>query len=204
MKNYYIIGILLLSQLLFAQKKAIDTLEYERVYIEVGQVIPLGKLKAQFDNSVAFGFWFRNRIIKNDFADFGLTCFIPNNAKNLSVRVKDTVLSYKSERFAMNIGVRFSKVLPFSNKSKNTNVEWNSGFGAAMIFYEAPNDFEFDKKYGKQETLVTFFVSQGFKLNYKNVGFQIHYQYAPYPLLLRYHSSNYGSQSLLVGLVYRQ
>ena len=78
MKKYYLIGVLLLNQFIVAQENTANMIEYERVYIEVGQVVPLGKLKAQFDNSFAFGFWFRNRIIKNDFVDFGFTCFIPN------------------------------------------------------------------------------------------------------------------------------
>ena len=122
----------------------------------------------------------------------GKTTFqgIDNASRTLNVVSKLTDSKSENDKFGI------FKVNGSAVYSENGGF-WKYTFGANL-------NFEFDKKYGKQETLATFFFFFCIKLNYKNVGFQIYYQYAPYPLFMKYHSSNYGSQSLLVALVYRQ
>lgn len=203
-KSYYLLVLFLFTKG-FCQKNTNDlNSDYERVYIEVGIISPLGNLKNKFESSPSFGFWFRNRIIKDDYVDFGFNFFIPKNPRNLIVSINDTVLSYKSDHFAINIGARFARVMPLSMQSDNTTIEWNSGIGAGLNFYDAPDEFTFKEGKNKQEVLATFLISQGIKLNYKNVGFQIHYQFSPYRLFMKNHEPNFGSQSLLFGFVYRQ
>lgn len=188
---------------LFITCLALNAQDYERVYVEAGIYQPLGKLSDKFDTSPSIGFWFRTKLVQEDFVDFGFNFFIPKNAVAPKFRYRDTFVNYKSEQFAINIGTRFAKVIPLSKKTADFNVEWNSGIGLALNFYDAPDDLEFGDKEYTEEVLTTFYVSQGLKVNYKNVGLQCHYQWSPYALF-NDRIDNFGSQSLMFGIVYRQ
>lgn len=188
----------------FSQNDSISKDEYERVYIEVGFVKPLGKMADKFEISPSLGFWFRNKIVREDYVDFGFTFFVPNKARDIDFNYRDSIVKYKSEHFGILIGTRFSKGISMSNQTKNFNLEWNSGIGVALNFYEAPDELVFGEKEYSREVLTTFYVSQGIKLNYKNVGFQCHYVFSPYGFSNENINEKYGSQSLLFGLVYRQ
>lgn len=201
MKRYILILVFFGLANLQAQQ---TTQDYERVYIEAGLVQPLGSLSNKFDTSSSFGFWFRNRIVHQDFVDFGFNFFIPRHARNVDFKVQDSNLSYKSKHFAINIGARFAKVMPLSLKSNHSNFEWNSGIGLALNVYKAPEDFVFEEGINTGEILTTFFLSQGIKINFKNIGLQCHYQLTPYGLFEKKVENNFGSQSLMFGIVYRQ
>lgn len=186
---------------IYAQKSKPN---YERVYVEAGFVQPLGNLVNKFEISPSFGFWFRNRAAKKDFVDFGFNFFIPKQAPNVKFKYQDSILSYKSKYFSINIGARFAKVVPLSLESDNFNFEWNSGIGLALNVYKAPEEIEFEGEENSGEILTTIFLSQGIKVNYKNVGLQCHYQWSPYGLFSKNLEKDYGSQSLMFGIVYRQ
>lgn len=177
---------------------------FERVYVEAGFVQPLGNLSNKFEIAPSFGFWFRNRATKKDFVDFGFNFFIPKEAPNVTFKYQDSILSYKSEHFAINIGARFAKVVPLSLESDDFNFEWNSGIGLALNIYKAPDEIEFKGEEHSGEVLTTIFLSQGIKVNYKNVGLQCHYLLSPYGLFSKNLEKDYGSQSLMFGIVYRQ
>jgi hypothetical protein len=195
---------LLIGYLGFSQNDSIVKNEYERVYIEVGFIKPLGKMGDKFETSPSIGFWFRNKIIKDDYVDFGFNIFIPNNARDIDFKFKDSIVKYESDHFGILIGTRFSKGISMSNQTRNFNLEWNSGIGLALNFYEAPNELIFEGKDDSREVLTTFYISQGIKLNYKNIGFQCHYNFSPYDLFNEKINDKYGSQSLMFGIVYRQ
>jgi len=178
--------------------------EYERVYVEAGFVQPLGNMSNKFDVSPSFGFWFRNRILSKDFVDFGFNFFITKKKKNVNFKYQDSILSYKSKHFAINIGARFAKVLPLSLESDDFNFEWNSGIGLALNAYKAPDEVDFEGDEHSGELLTTIFLSQGIKVNYKNVGLQCHYQFSPYGLFSKNIENDFGSQSIMFGVVYRQ
>lgn len=201
-KVYYFM--LLIGYLGFSQNDSIVKNEYERVYIEVGFIKPLGKMGDKFETSPSIGFWFRNKIIKDDYVDFGFNIFIPNNARDIDFKFKDSIVKYESDHFGILIGTRFSKGISMSNQTRNFNLEWNSGIGLALNFYEAPNELIFEGKDDSREVLTTFYISQGIKLNYKNIGFQCHYNFSPYDLFNEKINDKYGSQSLMFGIVYRQ
>ena len=188
----------------FSQKDTLAKNDYERVYIEVGFVKPLRKMEDKFKTSPSIGFWFRNRIIREDYVDFGFNFFVPNNAREIDFKYRDSVVKYECENFGILIGTRFSKGVSLSNQTRNFNLEWNSGIGLALNFYEAPNKLVFEEKEHTREVLTTFYLSQGIKLNYKNVGFQCHYNLSPYDLFNEKINEKYGSQSLMFGIVYRQ
>lgn len=200
--------VLVISCLLFYTSQAqtwLDSakVEYERVYVEAGYVKPLGNLANKFEMSPAFGFWFRTKMFREDYVDFGFTFFIPKNPVPADFKYRDSVVKYKSDHFGINIGTRFAKVIPLSQKSVAFNAEWNSGIGVALNFYSAPDALEFRKGEYTNEVLTTFYLSQGIKVNYKNIGLQVQYQWSPYGLFNE-RIDDFGSQSLLFGIVYRQ
>jgi hypothetical protein len=202
--------LIIMISMLYLQAEAQDFLDvsseadYERVYVEAGFLQPIGKLSEQFEMSPSFGFWFRNKINKDDFVDLGFNFFIPKNPVALNFKYQDSIVKYKSKYFGINIGTRFSKVMVLSQKSTNFNAEWNSGIGLALNVYSAPKELQFEKGEHSGDVLTTFFLSQGVKLNYKNVGLQCHYQWSPYGLFNERLEKGIGSQSLMFGIVYRQ
>jgi hypothetical protein len=198
MKKYVLI-MLTVTTMGLSQKK-----DFERVYVEAGVVQPLGVMSQKFEPSPAFGFWFRSRLIKKDYIDFGFSFFIPNRPSPLQFEYRDSVLNYKSKHFAINLGTRFVKVMPLSLKNERINLEWNSGFGLALNTYQAPAEIEFAEGEYSRELLTTFYLSQGIKINYDNVGLQCHYQWSPYGLFNDQIRDAYGSHSLMFGIVYRQ
>lgn len=205
MKKYIVISMILVVCSMQSQNTTVKFVpDYERVYVEAGYVKPIGKLADKFDLSPSFGFWFRNRILKQDYIDFGFNFFIPNNPREIDFKYRDSILKYKSEHFAINIGTRFAKVIPMSADSNDFNVEWNSGIGLALNIYKAPEEINFEGDEHSGEILTTFYLSQGIKLNYKNMGLQCHYQWSPYGVFTDKMEKHFGSESLMFGLVYRQ
>ncbi|MCD0468254.1 hypothetical protein [Flavobacterium sp. JAS] len=205
MNKLFLILICIISQFAFSQNdKSSPINEYERIYVEAGFVQPIGKLSNKFELSPSFGFWFRNKMDREDYIDFGFNFFIPKNPIEPNFKYRDSVVQYKSSHFAINIGTRFAKVIPLSQRTTNFNLEWNSGIGLALNFYNAPKELEFDDGEHTKEVLTTFYLSQGIKVNYKNVGLQCHYQWSPYNLFNDQVEKDFGSQSLMFGIVYRQ
>ncbi|GGE99554.1 hypothetical protein [Flavobacterium limi] len=204
MNKFVFILIFIGSQIGFAQNNMFSGDDYERINVEAGFVQPLGNLSNKFEVSPSFGFWFRNKIKHEDFVDFGFNFFIPKNPVDASFVYHDSIAKYKSSHFAINIGSRFAKIIRLSRRVNNFNVEWNSGVGLALNFYNAPNQLEFNDGERTKEVLTTFYVSQGIKLNYKNTGLQCHYQWSPYGLFNDQLEKDFGSQSLIFGIVYRQ
>lgn len=205
MRSFLYLLILLFSEFTFSQNESQDLFDdYERIYIEAGFVQPIGKLSDKFDLSPSFGFWFRNKLNREDFIDFGFNFFILKKPVGPNFEYRDTIVQYKSSHFAINIGTRFAKVVPLSLRKKDFNLEWNSGIGLALNFYNAPKELDFEDGEHTKEVLTTFYLSQGIKLNYKNVGLQCHYQWSPYGLFNDKIEKNFGSQSLMFGIVYRQ
>lgn len=190
-----------------------DKLEYERVYVEVGLVKPLGNMSTKFELSPSYGFWFRSKIKNDDYIDVGFNILIPKQASNINLTYKDSIFSLGSNRFGGNLGFRFAKIFPFSQVSPRNNIEWNTGFGVAALFYDANHkryDDILNDKY-KEDTnetysfgLATIFLSQGIKLNFKNVGVQFNYQFTPYGLFENRIEPHFGSQSIFFGIYYRQ
>lgn len=204
MKRYILFIILIVAQSGFAQSNMLSDDDYARVYVEAGFVQPLGKLSNKFELSPSFGFWFRNKITHEEFIDLGFNFFIPKNPVDPSFTYRDSIVKYKSKHFAINIGSRFAKVITLSSKNPDVNLELNTGIGLALNSYKAPESLEFKEGEHSKETLTTFYLSQGIKLNYKNTGLQCHYQWSPYGLFNDQLEKDFGSQTLMFGIFYRQ
>ncbi|MES2864534.1 MAG: hypothetical protein V4666_10480 [Bacteroidota bacterium] len=214
MKKVIVIICLFVLNVLFSQNKLEEiNSEYERVYVEVGLVKPIGNLSNKFELSPSYGFWFRSRIKNDDYIDIGLNVMIPQKVSNINFTHNDSVFSLGSKRLGINLGFRFAKVFPFSNVSPRNNVEWNTGFGVSTLFYDANHKRHEDIMIGEYKNdnnktydygLTSLFLSQGIKLNFRNVGLQFNYQFTPYGLFEKRIEPNFGSQSLLFGIYYRQ
>ncbi|CAI2766424.1 hypothetical protein [Flavobacterium collinsii] len=205
MRRVLLLLISMFSIVAFSQTESKDSsVEYERIYIEAGFLQPIGKLSNKFDLSPSFGFWYRTKMNREDFIDFGFNFFIPKKPLNVNFKYRDSVVQYKSSHFAINIGTRFAKVISLSQRKTDFNLEWNSGIGLALNFYNAQKELEFESGEHTKEVLTTFYLSQGIKLNYRNTGLQCHYQWSPYGLFNDQVETNFGSQSLMFGIVYRQ
>ncbi|MFH6986830.1 hypothetical protein ACHRVW_03705 [Flavobacterium collinsii] len=205
MRRVLLLLISMFSIAAFSQTESKDSsVEYERIYIEAGFLQPIGKLSNKFDLSPSFGFWYRTKMNREDFIDFGFNFFIPKKPLNVNFKYRDSVVQYKSSHFAINIGTRFAKVISLSQRKTDFNLEWNSGIGLALNFYNAQKELEFESGEHTKEVLTTFYLSQGIKLNYRNAGLQCHYQWSPYGLFNDQVETNFGSQSLMFGIVYRQ
>jgi hypothetical protein len=205
MRRVLLLLISMFSIVAFSQTESKDSsVEYERIYIEAGFLQPIGKLSNKFDLSPSFGFWYRTKMNREDFIDFGFNFFVPKKPLNINFKYRDSVVQYKSSHFAINIGTRFAKVISLSQRKTDFNLEWNSGIGLALNFYNAQKELEFESGEHTKEVLTTFYLSQGIKLNYRNTGLQCHYQWLPYGLFNDQVETNFGSQSLMFGIVYRQ
>jgi hypothetical protein len=189
--------------------------EYEKVYIEVGALQPLGNLKNQFDASIDFGFWFRTKIEKTKCIDFGFNLYVPKNSKPFNYTYSDSIFRLKPSNFSGMIGFKYCKIFPISSHKKNINLEWINTFGLAFIFYSPADDRYYDIKNGTTKNkdgtnksysnaLTTFHLAEGLLFNIDNIGFQIQYQFNPFATTNPKLDANFGNQSLIFGLVYRQ
>jgi hypothetical protein len=214
MKKYILTSILMLiCSNIFSQR--IYNKEYERVYIEVGFLQPLGNLNNQFDASIDFGFWFRTKIEATKCFDLGFNIYVPKNSKPFNFKYSDSVFKLKPSGFSGMLGIKYCKIFPISNHKKKINIEWINSFGVAFIFYPPDDERYYDIKNGTTKdkdgknksytnALTTINLAEGFMFNVDNIGVQVQYQFTPFSTTNDKLDSNFGSQSLIFGMVYRQ
>ena len=203
MKKYIIIIILFQFYGIKAQKKDSLSTDYDRIYVEFGQIIPLGTLKKQFDQSLHYGFWLRTKIKHNNYWEVGFNFYIPKNAQPVQVFEKGSNHIFKSAKFNFSFGGRLSKVIELS---KNTNIDWVTGFGVKLYPYSIPNTLiltEEEKEKRDGNVIFQPYLAQGLRFNYKNIGLQVHYHYGVNFQTLKL-TENFGNSYLTFGVVYRQ
>jgi hypothetical protein len=175
---------------------------YERVYIELGMIQPLGQFKKQMDNSLHYGLWFRTELKHQNFMDIGFNFWIPKNAQPIEIKHNGTINSYESSDFNLSMGGRLAKVFKLS---QNISTEWISGFGITIFQYKVPNTIHFtEDEENHKNILLPLYLEQGLKLNYKNIGLQVHYHYMPIELVNTYVKTDFGTSYLTFGILYRQ
>lgn len=212
MKNKFIVLVLLGFCInSFSQNKNADKSEYERVVVEFGQIIPFGNLKTKFDNSLYGSFWFRTRISNRKFVDLGGHVYFPKNRNSINYEHKDSIYRLKLTKISGLVAARYNRVYEVT---KNINLEWNSTLGLAILGRQAIDKEEYSKinqrnvktkEDGDYElALLAVSLGQGFKLSRKDFGISCQYQYAPYSFFTKKIDSDFGSSSLLIGLVYKQ
>lgn len=185
-----------------------DSVKYERFIAEAGIRIPLAKLADKIGPSPEFGFWFRSRIPNNDRVDVGFALYTPTNRREFNYMGDKATYTVKSAAISGMVGVRFNKLYTLGGDRFTKTLEWSTTAGYAFFMY---TDKEFNIGRGEQnnystisKALSTFQLGQGVKFTINNIGLQLHYSYTPYAMFSSHVSSNFGSQSLTIGVLYRQ
>jgi len=205
MKKMITITLLLATLNCFAQG-------YEHFIGEAGVRVPLGNLADKIGTSPEFGLWYRCRMDESvDMVDIGVSISIPGNTREFDYTTPDSLYRTKAKGVCGMIGIRPTKVYTVGF---DLSLEWVSTFGYAFMMYDDkearykhrafPIEFEDSDNTSFIKSFSTFHIGQGVRLNYANVGVQVHYSYTPYGLLTDYVPKNFGSHSLSFGVVYRQ
>lgn len=212
--NTILLFLIIVTQTMFAQETSLDTIEfkatkYPKFYIETGIHIPVDALSKVIKPSPFLGFWYRNEFQKDNFVEFGCTIFIPIKEQNFTFKVPDTLIKTKPEGVSGMVGFRFNK-LYHPSQNENFTLEWKTSFGYAFFMYDANyhrylNQLE-DPNSNKPDTRAfsTIHTGMGIKINYKNVGCLVHYQWTPYHLFSDYIDKKFGAQAVQIGIFYRQ
>jgi len=196
--------------LVFSQKTENEVLKfnYERISFEAGVVMPLGDLSQQFDESINLGLWYRTRITTNNYLDFGVSFYIPQNPSPIFLRLKDNFQETRARNFAGAINIRGVKTYSINmNYSLETNASAGFGFYSYDIsFRENPNNCgsNNDQPCSDFKTFNTIHLGVGSTLRYKNFGVYTQYNFAPYSLFSKSIDKNFGNSYLSFGVVYFQ
>lgn len=197
--------------LVFSKMYSQDTIHFEkvddfrRVYFELGIQNPQKELSNKFDKSYNVGIWLRNKIKKNQFLDIGLELNFLYKPRAIEYNDDNSIVKFESSKDGLKAGFRYSRIIPFSNKNSGFNFESNSGIGLAVLYYYVPEKYsdEIKEKLNKKTNLNTIFLSQTVKVNVYDFGIFCSYYYSPYTMFKKNHESNFGSQSIAFGFVYR-
>lgn len=204
--------IVILFVLVFSKMYSQDTIHFEKVddfrrfYFEFGIQNPQKELSNKFDKSYNIGIWVRNKIKKNQFLDIGLELNFLNKPREVNYNDDNSIIKFKSSKDGLKAGFRYSRIIPFSNKNSGFNFESNTGIGWAVLYYSVSEKYGNDvkDKLNKKTNLNTIFLSQTFKINVYDFGFFCGYYFSPYTMFTKNYESNFGSQSIAFGFVYRQ
>ena len=208
MKKLIIIA-LLLAGTAGAQEVVIDSTKYERLVAEANARIPIGSLAGKMGVSPEAGLWYRTKVSHNDMMDWGGTVFVPLGRKDFEYKTQEGVWQTKAVGVSGMVGCRMNKLYSVAN----TTLEWSTSFGYAFFtFHDEASEYahkNFPERYednnsGYIAALSTFHLGQGLRLQVKNYGLQLHYNYTPYGLFSKHVVDNFGSHSLSVGVWYRQ
>jgi hypothetical protein len=206
MKKYILILVLVVFQNTNAQQKKYGA--YERVSIEAGILYPLGNLKNQIDPSVNLGFWLKSKVAVDQSVDLGVNFYIPKKKDSFDFERNDSIFRNIARGFSGMVGARYCKTILLS-ENKNISLDWFPSLGYAFFMYKSDflnlkNDLNTVDQKRTNTALSTIHFGQGIKLNIDNVAFQMQYQYTPYSLFYKYLDKDFGSQSLILGIVYKQ
>ena len=194
----------------FSQTKETENIKfsYERFSFEVGSVVPLGELSKQFDTSINLGLWYRTSITNDNFIDFGVSFYIPQNPSPIVLKMKDYFQETRSRNFAGSINMRGVKSYHIhDNFSIETNASAGFGFYSYdLSFRENPRNCgeNNDQRCSDFNTFNTIHLAVGTTLRYKNFGIYSQYNFAPYHLFTPKIDSSFGQSYLSFGVVYFQ
>ena len=208
MKNIVIILFSIFGlQISNSQQIATDD-NFEKIVFEIGMIYPLCKLKEQIAPMPNIGLWYKMRIKSENFAELGFNTSIMNGLQTFDVQRSDSIFRVKPRGFGGMLGIRFVKNYRIS---QHANVEWIPSIGYAFLMYKGnfiafadKNDTRIVSDDSLSKNLNGIHLGQGIRLNYDNVGVQVHYQFTPFSAFTNDVSKNFGNQSLVFGLVYRQ
>ncbi len=174
----------------------IDT--FKRNIIEVSYGIPLGDLANKYESTINSAIYFRTKIAKKQFIDFGLELsgVVQGNTIKYNVNNEDVILDGSTSAFLL--GLRYTRFL-YQSKNEEFHIESNSGLGWKYLHYSKPEEEKY-KEIDFQPILNTLAFTQGIKIMYSGFGVFCNYQYAPYDLFTSKIENNFGAASINFGI----
>lgn len=195
---------LVLMLFFIANVQAQDTIVFPKVdlfkrnIIEVSNGMPLGKLKDKYENSINSAVYFRTKVAKKQFIDFGLEIGALIKPRNVFYSNQGRFIPVESGKTTFLLGFRYTRFL-YLSKREHFWIESNSGLGWKSIHYKKLNVEEY-KELDFEPSLNTIVVSQGAKIMYHGLGIFVNYQYAPYDLFNINAESGFGGACVNFGL----
>ena len=195
----------ILFLVLFASKlNAQDTIVFPKIdtfkrnVIEMSYGIPLNDLANKYESTINSAVYFRTKIAKKQFVDFGfeLSGVVQGKAIKYKVNNEDVILDGSKSAFLL--GFRYTRFL-YQSKNENFHIESNSGLGWKYLHYTKPEDEKY-KEIDFQPILNTIAITQGIKIMYYNFGAHCNYHYAPYNLFNSKIEENFGTSSINFGI----
>ena len=200
-----LILILLLSIAMNAQNNGIYKPNSEIVNAEASIIIPIGNLSNKFDYAQSYGFWFKIGEDNGFAANVGFNALFLNNPRPLDYDVYASIYSIDSNKFGFDIGIRAIKVIPISKNQKNY-LEFGLIIGIDYLDYDFPSE-ETNKEYDKDKyesyKNTSILLAFEIKYMYDNIGLKFQYRHTPYGFNEGF-ESEFGSSSILFGIVYKQ
>lgn len=171
------------------------------VNADASLVVPVGRLSSKFKNAQSYGLWVTLGQEKNIYCDLGLSLLLLNDARDINYRHNDSIYNITSNNFGLEFGMEIANQIAIS---KNTIIKAGTLLGMHYLDYKFPDE-EGDKKnkgpYYFKNT--TFIFAPQVRIFYKNIGLKIQYRFTPYSMIEEF-DSKFGSQSVLIGIAYRQ
>lgn len=195
---------LLLVLIVVLRVHAQDTIVYPKVdlfkrnILEVSHGIPLGELKDKYENSINTAIYFRTKIAKKQFIDFGCEIGALTKPRNVIYFNASNPILVESGKTTFLLGFRYTRFL-FVSKNEKFWIESNSGLGWKYIHYKKLNNDEY-KDLDFEPSLNTIVVSQGAKIMFHGFGVFANYQYSPYDLFNTNSEQNFGGASFNFGI----
>lgn len=199
------------SQALATTIDSIGGQYFTRIEVEAGVNVPLGALKQTANLSPNVGLWYRTPFSENSVYSIGGSVYFPRST-NIQY-LKDDFQS-ETKSFAGVLGLKLDKTILTSTSGKSSLV-WSSILGYGFYFFDdvrarAEYDTWSQSKKDKNDkpTFVkpfnTVHLAQGLLFQYRGYGIHFRYNYAPYHIFTDIIDKKFGSQSLTIGLFYRQ
>lgn len=174
----------------------IDT--FKRNIIEVSYGIPLGDLANKYESSINSALYFRTKIAKKQFIDFGLELSGVVQGSDVKYTKNSEIIMLDGSKSAFLLGLRYTRFL-YQSKNENFHIESNSGLGWKYLHYSKPEDEKY-KDIDLNPTLNTIAFTQGIKIMHSGFGVFCNYQYAPYDLFVSKIENNFGAASINYGI----
>lgn len=170
---------------------------YKRNIVELSYGIPLGQLSNKYENSINTGVYFRTKIAKKQFIDFGfeLAGIIKGNTVAYEVNGDKVFLDGSKSSFLL--GFRYTRFL-YRTKNESFHIESNSGIGWKYLHYSKPDEVQLEEIEISPQ-LNTFVLSQGVKVIFHGIGLHCNYHFSPYGLFDGRAERNFGASSINIG-----
>jgi len=171
---------------------------FKRNIVEVSYGMPLGSLSNKYESSINSALYFRTKVAKKQFVDFGFELSGVVQGRDVIYKVNGQEIILDGSKSAFLLGFRYTRFL-YQSKNENFHIESNSGIGWKYLYYTKPED----ERYTAMDfspALNTIALTQGLKIMYYGFGVHCNYQYAPYNLFNSNAEKNFGASSFNFGI----